>query len=93
MSEIDARKAAIAARKVARQRGFDDPGSLSFAHGAKWAVEQLPSRDELAKAMFDAYADETGEPFESEIRGIRELYFEQADAVLALIREHVTKPG
>lgn len=62
----------------------------SFIDGFTECASRLPSEEELAEAMFVAYADETGKPFAEEWHGIRSLYLEQARAVLALIGEKIS---
>lgn len=61
-----------------------------FIDGFTECASRIPSEEELAEAMFVAYADETSKPFAEEGHGIRSLYLEQARAVRALIGEKIS---
>lgn len=86
-----------AARAEVAQLHVTHPGSpcedietAAYVAGAAWCASRLPSEEELAEAMFVAYADETGKPWAEEGHGIRSLYLEQARAVLSLIGEKLS---
>ena len=72
-----------------RDRYDADLMMAGFSDGFMECASRLPSEEELAEAMFVAYADETGKPWAEERHGIRSLYLEQARAALALIAKRL----
>ena len=65
-----------------------------FAQGAVWVAGRLPSRDEIAEAIHDALPDNmNGTCYQWPARCVERdgPCVGLADAVLALIREHVTR--
>lgn len=89
MTEIDTREVAEAEAwkrvdLIRQDAGFADHDATwwatGFEAGAQWAVEQLPGRDEIAAAAARGTWEHMSEMD-------REVCLEDADAVLALIRE------
>lgn len=91
MNGIDVREAA----RVEAERRF--PTTIPeladeravFVGGAQWAVEQLPSRDEIAAVIATASGDFPRQGLDPARSWADQEGEEYADAVLALIREKV----
>lgn len=73
------------------KRGLVMEGAWSFLDGAAWVAGRLPSRDEIAEALFGEYGCDCGDALESHSPLDREDSYRGADKILALIREHVTR--
>lgn len=94
MTEIDAREVAEAEAwkrvdLIRQDAGFADHDATwwatGFEAGAQWAVEQLPSRDEIASQIAESSA--YGFRWEQIQPMTRAAYLSAADAVLTIIRE------
>ena len=68
-----------------------DPWRNSFEAGAVWVAGRLPSRDEIAEALFGEYGCACGYALENHSPLEREDSYRGADKILALIREHVAR--
>ena len=66
-----------------RYKQFSMTHPIAFIRGAVWAVGRLPSRDEIAAVFTSRREPEYQIPEQED--------FDDADAVLALIRETVAK--
>lgn len=68
---------------------MDDPGEL-WVSGFTECASRIPSEEELAEAMFDAYCPEIAGTFADELPGTRMYYIEHARAARALIEEKIS---